>query len=214
MCQWVSGCRCSRQLWWLWQRVAEAGLLWVCCPVRACWAVWGAGVLCLLQQCQSVGALLGVGGCCCCVSMGECLCADGNAMKSPQCLCQGCCEGLSHGSSWGGWRRQVAGRQLAALAGTSISFGAAYELQGRYCGVPQGQQDPVHSSASLPPAPGPRPVPSPAGSSGQHHGRHPGSPSAPGRGLLDSQAPGRLTQRLLRLRVQAPCPAGAGGPGP
>uniref|UniRef100_A0A8D2HB46 Uncharacterized protein n=1 Tax=Urocitellus parryii TaxID=9999 RepID=A0A8D2HB46_UROPR len=49
-------------------------------------------------------------------------------------------------------------------------------------------------AAESPVGPGPRPVPSPAGSPGQHHGRHPGSPSPPGRGLLDSEAP----------RLQAP----------
>ncbi|PNJ16470.1 IFITM10 isoform 2 [Pongo abelii] len=62
--------------------------------------------------------------------------------------------------------------------------------------------------------PGPQPVPSPAGSPGQHHGRRPGSPSPPGRGLLDPEAPGRFAQGLLRLRVQAPCPAGSSGPCP
>lgn len=48
-------------------------------------------------------------------------------MKSPRCSCQGCCEGLWHRGGWGGLGRQVAGWQLAALVGISISFGAACE---------------------------------------------------------------------------------------
>lgn len=67
-------------------------------------------------------------------------------------------------------------------------------------------------AAQSPVGPGPQPVPSPAGSPGQHHGRHPGSPSPPGRGLLDSQATSRFTQGLLRLCVQASRPAGRSGP--
>lgn len=44
----------TEQLWWLCQRVAEAVLPWGCCPVCACWAVWGAGCS---VYCNSVSQL-------------------------------------------------------------------------------------------------------------------------------------------------------------
>lgn len=182
---------------------------------HVCGVVWGAGVLCVLQQCQSQRRCAS-GGVLLCVSVGECLCADGKVMKAPG-PCQGCCEGLWH-RLWpprprGGWGRQVAGWQLAAPAGISVSTGAVLGAAGREGGCwPVGRAQLALTVSS--PGPGPRPVPSPAGSPGQHHGRRPGSPSPPGRGLLDPEAPGRFAQGLLRLRVQAPRPAGSSGPCP
>lgn len=181
------------------QPAQQRPLLWVPRPGGP-----GAGVMasvyCDASQSGLVGGVAGV-------SVGEYLCADGKAMKSPQCPCQGCLKGF--GVMPGG--RWPAGQQLAPPQGCPCPLGLPWSCRGDTVG---SQGGPSSNSSSLPPGPGPRPVPSPAGSPGQHHGRRPGSPGAPGRGLLDPQAPGRVAQGLLRLCVQAPRPAGARSPGP
>lgn len=168
-----------------------------------------AGALCLSQQ----GVSQGAEGVLLCVSVG----ADGKAMKSPDVLAKATANGFGIGCGrLGGGGRWQAGWQLATSQGFPSPIGHlwvcredAARLQGRCYWELRAQ---LLLTLSLPPGPGPQPVPSPAGSPGQHHGRHPGSPSPPGRGLLDSQATSRFTQGLLRLCVQASRPAGCSGP--
>lgn len=54
---------------------------------------------------------------CCCVSVGDYLCADGEVTKSPRRPCQGCCEGFGICGGWG------------------LSWGAVYGAKGE---TPQG----------------------------------------------------------------------------
>ncbi|XP_059566579.1 interferon-induced transmembrane protein 10 [Myotis daubentonii] len=85
-------------------------------------------------------------------SVGECLCADGKAMKSPQCPCQGCLKGF------GVTGRQVAGGRAAGRLPRDV-----HVLWGCRGDAVGSQGAPSSDSSSLPPGPGPRPCPAPLG---------------------------------------------------
>ena len=105
-----------------WRRPCHCGRARpVCAPCL------GASCSVTARACQS--GCWGVWGCCCCVSVGECLCADGEVTGSPRRPCQGCSEGFGMG---GGGE----GRWLACSWLPLWDFhvpGAVYETAGGVC---------------------------------------------------------------------------------
>lgn len=90
-------------------------------------------------------------------------------MKAPDVPARAAGKGFGIGGGSGGWGRQVAGWQLAALVRIAVSSGAVYGSQGRCCRAPgwvlQGGKDSAHSPLPAPVGPGPGQCPALLGAS-------------------------------------------------